>query len=88
MRPDCEPPPDPTRRDLFGVPGPLRWQRPERPDSNAFDALEVACAGPGVLLRSTLGGAVTASGGAWTDFVRAVKRGEYDHTADPGDDSP
>jgi hypothetical protein len=45
-----------------------------------IDAVEAAWCRPGVavVLRGTLSCPTTISSGAWTDFLAAVKRGEYD----------
>jgi hypothetical protein len=69
----------PTRRSLLGLRDDLRWQRPTLVDPAAVDAVEVASVlDRGVLVRNTLGPGFAVSVTAWLDFLRAVKRGEFD----------
>ncbi len=60
------------------VPAVPRWRRPSTLDPTVPDAPEVALDDHRVLIRSSLGPSVRTTPGAFGDFVRAVKRGEYD----------
>ncbi|MBE3206650.1 DUF397 domain-containing protein [Frankia sp. CH37] len=56
----------------------MEWRRPSQVNPAVPDIIEVALDGPRVLIRSSLGQAVRNSPGAFSDFVSAAKRGEYD----------
>ncbi|OHV31648.1 DUF397 domain-containing protein [Parafrankia colletiae] len=58
---------------------PLEWRRPSQVNPAVPDIIEVAADGPRVLIRSSLGLAVRNSPGAFADFIRAAKAGEYDN---------
>ncbi|CAI7976124.1 DUF397 domain-containing protein [Frankia sp. Hr75.2] len=66
----------------MSVPAVPRWRRPSELDPTVPDAVEVALDEHRVLIRSSLGPSVRTTPGSFGDFVRAVKRGEYDDLLD------
>lgn len=56
----------------------VRWRRPSQLNPTGPDAIEVALDDHRVLIRSSLGREVRTTPGAFADFVRAARDGEYD----------
>ncbi|MBL7499870.1 DUF397 domain-containing protein [Frankia sp. CNm7] len=56
------------------------WRRPSTADPKTVDSVEAAWQLPGVavVLRGSLSQPTLISSGAWSAFLAAVKRGEYD----------